>query len=109
MTKLVVTAMARQDLFEINSYISAILLNPTAAKQMIKGITAKLRTLEQFPAIGKMVELEESSITYRYLLCGSYIAFYHIENDLVLVDRILYSRRNYLKLLLGNQEEDEVD
>ena len=41
-----------------------------------------------------------SPAAYRYLVCGSYLAFYHVHNEEVIVDRILYGRRDYLSILL---------
>ena len=34
------------------------------------------------------------------IVCGRYLAFYHDFQDAVLVDRILYNKRNYQALLL---------
>ena len=44
---------------------------------------------------------------YRLLGCGSYLAFYRFENDMVLIDRILHGRQDYITILLGKTEEDE--
>ena len=109
MTKVVLTAAARQDLKEIKTYISATLMNPSAANNIAKSITSQLRSLEQFPKMGKLVSLEESPIPYRYLVCGNYMAFYHVQKDSVYVDRILYGRRNHLKLLLGSEWDEETE
>lgn len=104
MSKVVLTFAAREDLKEIKEYISTTLGNPSAANGILKGITGQLRSLEQFPQMGSMILLEESPIAYRYLVHENYMSFYHIRENSVIVDRILYGRRDYLKLLLGNQE-----
>ena len=59
--------------------------------------------------MGTILFLEESPIPYRYLLSGNYMSFYHIQGDSVIVDRVLYGRRDYLQILLGDAfEEDET-
>lgn len=106
--KLLLTAAARQDLKDIHQYISTSLRNPSAARNVVQNITAQIRGLEDFPEMGTLVFLEESPITYRYLVSGNYMSFYHIQRDAVIVDRVLYGRRDYLQILLGNAlEEDE--
>ena len=109
MNKVKLTHAAKMDLQEIKDYISITLRNPAAANGILKGITTQIRSLESFPQMGTVIELDESSIAYRYLVYGNYMSFYHIQNDSVIVDRILYGRRNYLKLLLGSQLDEDIE
>ncbi len=110
MAKLLITPVARDDLMEIKGYISTNLHNPSAARDTVKGITTQMRALEQFPEIGTLVFLEAGATAYRYLIYKSYMTFYHIQGDCVIVDRVLYGRRDYLQLLLGRElEEDETE
>lgn len=37
------------------------------------------------------------------------MAFYHIQRDTAVVDRILYGRRDYLAILFGNQLDKETE
>ncbi len=41
-----------------------------------------------------------SKIEYRYLLCHNYLSFYRYLDRTIYIDRILNSRRDYLKILL---------
>lgn len=109
MTKVILTAAARADLREIQHYTATVLMNPSASKGMLKRITAQLRTLEQFPEAGTPILPRESPVVYRYLVCGSYMAFYHIQRDTAVVDRILYGRRDYLAILFGDQLDEETE
>lgn len=103
MTKVILSAAAKADLQETRRYISSVLSNPGASKQTLKRITTQLHTLEQFPESGTPILIPGSSVAYRYLVCGSYMAFYHLHNKEVVVDRILYGRRDYLSILFGDQ------
>ena len=103
MTKVILSAAAKADLQETRRYISSVLTNPSASKQTLKRITTQLHTLEQFPESGTPSLIPGSPVAYRYLVCGSYMAFYHIRNQEVIVDRVLYGRRDYLSILFGDQ------
>ena len=103
MTKVMLSSAAKADLHETRRYISSVLSNPSAFKQTLKRITTQLHTLEQFPESGTPILIPGSPVAYRYLVCGSYMAFYHIRNQEVVVDRVLYGRRDYLSILFGDQ------
>lgn len=110
MAKLLITPVARDDLMEIKDYISMNLHNPSAAMNTVKGITSQMRDLKQFPEMGTIVFLAAGTAQYRYLIYKSYMTFYHIQGDSVIVDRVLYGRRDYLQLLFGRElEEDETE
>ena len=107
MTKVKLSAAAKADLQETRRYISTVLSNPSASKQTLKRITTQLHTLEQFPEAGTPILLPGSPVAYRYLVCGSYMAFYHVHNEEVMVERILYGRRDYLPCLFGEELCDD--
>ena len=108
MTKVILSAAAKADLQDTRRYISSVLTNPRASKQTLKRITAQLHTLEQFPESGTPILIPGSPVAYRYLVCGSYMAFYHIRNQEVIVDRVLYGRRDYLSILFGDQLGEDL-
>ena len=108
MTKVMLSPAAKADLQETRRYISSVLSNPSASKQTLKRITTQLHTLEQFPEAGTPVLIPGSPVAYRYLVCGSYMAFYHIHNEEVIVDRVLYGRRDYLSILFGDQLGEDL-
>ena len=108
MTKVILSAAAKADLQDTRRYISSVLTNPSASKQTLKRITTQLHTLEQFPESGTPILIPGSPVAYRYLVCGSYMAFYHIRNQEVIVDRVLYGRRDYLSILFGDQLGEDL-
>ena len=108
MTKVVLSPAAKADLQDTRRYISSVLTNPSASKQTLKRITTQLHTLEQFPESGTPILIPGSPVAYRYLICGSYMAFYHIHNEEVIVDRVLYGRRDYLSILFGDQLGEDL-
>ena len=86
---------------EIN--IAIELSNPQAALRILNNIIEDIALLANNPLMGANL----SSITgiasdYRFLVVRKYLVFYRFNNGIIFVDRILYGRRDYLSILLGN-------
>lgn len=109
MAKIVFSMAARQDLADIGDYIAYKLRNKTAAKNLLDRIRTVVMSLEKFPESGSRLDLPNPNNAYRYLVCGNYMIFYHVSDDVVFVDRILYGRRDYLAILFGDEIAYEVD
>ena len=108
MAKLIVSPMARADMREIGDYISQKLRNPGAALRMIQRFQEAMSPLREFPESGApLLAAGKQSAPYRYLVCGSYLIFYHIADDTVYIDRVLYGRRDYMAILFSDQLEEE--
>jgi len=100
MNKLYISPEARKDLEEIKAYIKDELENPIAANNVISRITRTLRNLKDTPGIGTPLSSKISINTeYRFVVCKNYLAFYRYEDKTVYVDRVLYGRRDYVKIL----------
>jgi len=76
----------------------------------IKGIRQAIDKLEDFPLIGTPLSAVAGIDTdYRFVGHGNYLAFYRPKEGKVYVDRVLYSRRDYITILLGElPDEDDV-
>ena len=107
MVKLKISPLARADMRGIGDYISRELRNPSAAQRMIRRFRESIKPLSEFPEMGApLLTAGKQHPPYRCLICGSYLIFYHLSEDSVLVDRVLYGRRDYLALLFGDQLEE---
>lgn len=107
MPRLVVSPLARADMREIGDYISRELHNPDAALRMLRRFREQISTLREFPEMGSpLPAVGKQRAAYRYLVCGSYLIFYHAAPDAVYIDRVLYGRRDYMALLFGSQLSD---
>jgi addiction module toxin, RelE/StbE family len=108
MTKVEISPIARADMREIGDYISRDLRNPDAALRLIQRFRDTIKPLSKFPEMGApLLAAGKQSVPYRYLICGSYMIFYHISDTAVMIDRVLYGRRDYMALLFGDLLEDE--
>ena len=108
MAKLIVSPLARADMREIGDYIGRELRNPDAALRMIHRFQDAVNPLREFPEMGSpLLMAGKQSAPYCFLVCESYLIFYHISSEDVYIERVLYSRRDYLALLFGDKLEEE--
>ena len=93
---------AEDDLMDIKRYITEDRNSPVAALNTVTKITKRIKLLEQFPELGAKLSSIVGIITdYRFLVCGNYIAFYRIDGEFINIVRVLYGRRDYVKILFG--------
>ena len=110
MTELLYTPQAHKDLHDIRSYINEELLNPSASVNVLTRITKKIRSLAKYPLMGSALSSIADVVTdYRYLVCGNYTAFYRYDSNAVYIIRILYGRRDFMKILFGAVLDDNDD
>jgi plasmid stabilization system protein ParE len=73
--------------------------DPESSAKIVGSVLKRLRELAEYDGIGQplapMLGYESS---YRFLICGSHLAFYRCAPGAVYVDRVLYSRRDYIKI-----------
>lgn len=102
------SAEARHDLEDIWEHIEADLCNPAAARRTVNRIMDAVDQLESFSGLGApLSSVTDVDTDYRYLVTGNYLTFYRVSGSDVYVDRILYGRRDYLRILFGEMPETE--
>ena len=91
---------ALKDLDEIYDYIANVLKSPDAADNTVNKILDKTDLLSDNPEIGTPLFFENDLFSgYRYMVSDNYLAFYRITNESVFVDRVIYGKRDYMKIL----------
>ncbi len=89
---------AEDDLTEIIDYIKGD--RPSAAVSLLERFQKNFDSLKENPLIGKVVKEERLSFSgYRYLIIGSYLVFYIVEESVVEIHRIIHSARDYVRIL----------
>ena len=59
--------------------------------------------LENFSEMGALLaSIANVDSDYRFIVSGNYLIFYRVSGMDVYVDRILYGRRDYLRILFGD-------
>lgn len=110
MNNLNLSQEAQNDLAEIKAYIDEGLLNPSAALAIISKITKSLRILRTYVKAGApLSSIADVESDYRFLVSGNYLSFYRAYGNEVYVDRILYARRDYMRVLFGDIPTEETD
>ncbi|MDR0884076.1 MAG: type II toxin-antitoxin system RelE/ParE family toxin [Oscillospiraceae bacterium] len=97
---------ALDDLEEIVLYIA--LDSKVHALKLHDKILESANKLSDFPMIGRAVPDEKiAGRGFRMIGAGSYLLFYKIFDDKVIILRVLHGRRDYPHLLARIPEEDE--
>jgi len=95
-----ISAVARQDLRDIQKYIGEEKESPIAALKVIEKILDKIEGLLDFPNGGTLLSPKVTFPTnYRYKRESGYLIFYRYEKNQIFVDRIIHEKRNYIAIL----------
>lgn len=101
---------ALNDLDEIWEYIFSELCNPQAAENTVNNIMDAVDKLEDFAEIGApLSSVTDIESDYRFLVSGNYMAFYRVLGQEVYIDRVLYGRRDYLRILFPDLPQSDMD
>lgn len=100
--KIVYSPQAREDLREIRDYITQVLKNPSAAKNVTDKIIKSTHLLSEQPHLGiDVAEKTGRATDYRCLFSGNYGVFYIPRNDITEVIRILDLRTDYMRTIFS--------
>lgn len=100
---------SRRDLDKIWHYIASELQNPAAAKRIVNRIMDAIDTLADFAGAGApLASVADVESDHRFLVTGNYLTFYRVCQNEVYVDRVLYGRRDYLRILFGEMTDGEI-
>lgn len=114
MMKLRINPEVIEDIAEIKRYIREELCNPSAADRIAKKIVSAYKGLKTAPFIGTPLDsILEVKTDYRFLVCGNYLIFYKVKDDIISVYRVMNGRRDYCRQLFGMSyiqiaDDDEV-
>ena len=100
--KVDISEPAENDLMDVVRYITSQLSAPVPALHMMELFEEAMAGLSNMPQRYPLVTDERlSQMGYRKLILKNYIVFFSIDdkNKAVNVERILYGRRNWLRLL----------
>ena len=107
MAEIVYSPQALEDLIQTKAYITEELSNEQAARNLIAGIMKQIKQLGHFPQSGPSLNSAAGFDTdYRFLICGSYMVFYRADPDKVYIVRVLYGKRDYMRILFGTPDVD---
>jgi len=93
---------AKEDIKNIYEYITFVLLEPQAAKNIINKIMREISTLNTMPERYPIYQIESAhGLSIRFVTVKKYIIFFTVnkQNETVTVVRIVYGERDLDKQL----------
>lgn len=91
---------SKQDLIGIKKYIKYNLQEPNIANKLINKIKKEIDQLAINPELYSIIDDDFiKKRETRKVVVNNYIVFYRIKNNSVEIVRVLYGRRNWIKLL----------
>ena len=99
------TIESSRDLDGIWDYIVSELQNPSAAENVVNRIMDDVDRLEYHALIGTpLSSVADVDGDYRFLVSGNYMVFYRANGNDIYIDRVLYGRRDYLRILFADNQ-----
>jgi toxin ParE1/3/4 len=90
--KVSIASAAEDDVLSIHEYIAVD--DPGAARRWLDAFRDQIRSLKTFPGRGARIpEAEILGVTYRHLIHGNYRTVYRVDDDRVLIVRVLHGAR----------------
>lgn len=80
------------------NYITKTLSNKNAAERLYKNVIEQIEKRSISPE-GYEKYISKGNVTYYRIYVKNYTIFYTVQNDVMEVRRILYSKRNFKKLI----------
>ena len=101
---------SRRDLDDIWDYIVSELQNRSAAEHVINHIMDAVDQLKNFAEMGTpLSSIADVGTDYRFLVSGNYMVFYRANGNDIYIDRVLYGRRDYLRILFTDIQSDTIE
>ena len=98
---------ARQDLKNIQDYISNEKESPMTALKVIEQILNKIGDLIKLPNSGTLLSPKVNFPTnYRYKRAAGHLIFYRYEKNQIFIDRIIHEKRDYITILFPKTDEE---
>ena len=95
---------------DIWDYIVSELQNRSAAERVINRIIDAVDPLKNFAEMGTpLSSIADIGTDYRFLVSGNYMVFYRVQGNDIYIDRVLYGRRDYLRILFTDIQSDTIE
>ena len=92
--------VAVEDIGKMSKEIYSACLDKKTAEEYVNNLLKKINDKSVLPESGIPLLFLKQSTGYRYVIYKSYLAFYRIEGNEIIVERILFAKSDYFKDLL---------
>jgi addiction module RelE/StbE family toxin len=101
--------LALNDLLDIAQYIAYNLESPKAAENFLSKLDKEVLKIADNPfRCHSYSPPEKLKYDYRVLHIDNYSLFYEVESEKVEIHRIIYSRREILRILKARDEKEKI-
>ena len=91
---------AKQDLIEIKRYIKYNLQEPDIVNKLISKIKNAIEDIKNNPEVYAIIDDDFiKKLEIRKIIVDNYIIFYRIKSNTIEIVKVIYGRRNWIKLL----------
>ncbi len=92
--------VAIKDISRMTNDVFAACLDKRTTNEYVNGLIKKINEKAVFPESGIPLLLSKKPTEHRYIIYKSYLAFYRIKGNDLIVERVLFGKSEYLKYLL---------
>lgn len=97
---------AMRDLDRVWSEVFAESKDYDITAKYIDDLMDQVEAKAEYPKSGSPLYYQDSFTGYYFVVFKAYLSFYRLENEMMLVDRVLFGRSDYMRCLhLGPGEE----
>lgn len=75
------------------------------ASRYVSDFIEKIEAKARFAGSGSPLYFKDTFTGYYFIVFKSYMAFYRLDGETMCIDRIIYGRRDYMRLLFGDLTE----
>lgn len=98
--------LAVEDLQRVRSEVLLASSNADVTKDYLLSLMSKIESKSDFPMSGHPIFYGDKFTGYYFVRYKAYLAFYRVDGERLLVDRILFGKSDYLQILFPLSDND---
>ena len=98
--KITFSTVAVEDIGKMSNEIYNACLDKKTTEEYVSNLLKKINEKTVFPETGIPLLFAKQPTGYRYIIYKSYLAFYRIKGNKIIVERVLFAKSDYFKDLL---------
>ena len=98
--KITFSNVAMEDIGKMSNEIYSACLDKKTTEEYVINLLKKINEKSDFPESGIPLLFLKQPTGYRYIIYKSYLAFYRVEGNEIIVERILFAKSDYFKDLI---------
>lgn len=104
MNNVILSPEAERDLDEVYTHVIESSFDIDVAEELYQKITTSIGYLADHALMGQeLASVIDVDCNYRFLVSEKHYVFYRVNGTNIYIDRILHTRRNFMRILFGKQ------